>query len=268
MADFDLDGKTDLVVANGSTLEQQGDPLQLKPQPLLLFCKEGSRFRNVSQSCGTPFTKSYNARALGLCDFDDDGDSDLAVLVNRDKLMLLRNENSTDHAALKVRREGPALNSEPLPQFSPKNFAILRCRSSERRKQFHRGLEQLLEEGAIQAFTDSSAARREPLLAAVGELQFDVVRFRLQSEYDTATDIEWLPFKLARWPDDDLDRVQDLRLPYSAKLVHDQVGHPAVLFRSKCDAEHTERENAGIGFSAVRMSALPRDGHWHASLAW
>ncbi len=156
--------------------------------------------------------------------------------------------------------EGPTLNFEPLPQFSPENFAILRCRNSDRRKQFQRGLEQLLEEGAIQAFSDSSAARREWLLAAVGELQFDVVRFRLESEYDTATDIQWLPFKLARWTDDDPERLRSLRLPYAAKFVRDQIGHPAVLFQSKWDAEYAERENPRIGFSAVRMATVPRQG--------
>ncbi len=154
--------------------------------------------------------------------------------------------------------EGPALNFAPLPQFSPENFAILRCRNADRRKQFQRGLEQLLEEGAIQAFTDSTAARRELLLAAVGELQFDVVRFRLENEYDTATDLEWLPFKLARWTDVDPERLRSLRLPYSAKLVRDQIGHLAVLFQSKWDAEYAERENPRISFSAVRLSAAPR----------
>jgi len=163
--------------------------------------------------------------------------------------------------------EGPALNFEPLPQFAPENFAVLRCRRTDRRKQFQRGLEQLLEEGAIQAFTDSSATRRELLLAAVGELQFDVVRFRLESEYDTVTDIEWLPFKLARWTEDDPARLRSLRLPYSAKLVRDQTGQPAVLFQSKWDAEYTERENTGIGFSAVRMSALPHNGQQQPNLA-
>jgi peptide chain release factor 3 len=90
----------------------------------------------------------------------------------------------------------------------------------------------------------------------------------LENEYDTATDIEWLPFKLARWTDDDPERLRRLRLPYSAKLVRDQIGHPAVLFQSKWDAEYTERENPGIGFSAVRMSASPRNGQGHPSLAW
>jgi peptide chain release factor 3 len=164
--------------------------------------------------------------------------------------------------------EGRALNFEPLPQFSPENFAVLRCRDSSRRKQFREGLEQLLEEGAIQVFTDVRASRREPMLAAVGELQFDVVKFRLESEYDTATEIEWLPYKLARWVDDDPKKLSGLRLPYSAKLVRDQIGHQAVLFKSKWDAEYAERENPTMRFSSVRTTSLQSDGQRLPSLAW
>ena len=89
-----------------------------------------------------------------------------------------------------------------------------------------------MEEGAIQMFADPRLSTREPMLAAVGELQFDVVRFRLESEYDTTTDIEWLPYKLARWVDADLERLHGMKLSYTAKLVRDQFGHHAVLFQS------------------------------------
>jgi peptide chain release factor 3 len=148
--------------------------------------------------------------------------------------------------------QGEPLNFHPLPQFSPENFAVLTCRSSDRRKQFQRGLTQLLEEGAIQAFTEFRAQSRPPFLAAVGELQFDVVRFRLESEYDAPTDIERLPYKLARWVALDLEQLRQLQLPYSAKVVRDQTGHPAVLFKSPWDVESAERENREVRFSPVR----------------
>lgn len=150
---------------------------------------------------------------------------------------------------------GPAVEFAPLPQFSPEHFAVLRCRDTDRRKQFRRGLTQLVEEGAIQLFMEIRAARHEPILAAVGELQFDVVRFRLESEYDTATEIRWLPFKLARWIDDDPELLDKLRLPYAAKLVRDQFGHQAVLFQSEWDCGYAERENPTVEFSAVRMAS-------------
>ena len=164
--------------------------------------------------------------------------------------------------------EGRPVNFAPLPRFSPENFAVLRCRDSDRRKQFDRGLEQLLEEGAIQFFTDVRTARREPMLAAVGALQFDVVRFRLQSEYDTATDIAWLPYKLARWVDEDPDRLRELRLPYGSRLVRDQYGHHAVLFGSAWDADYAQRENPTVRFSAVHASALAVDEPRQPALAW
>ncbi len=150
--------------------------------------------------------------------------------------------------------EGDAMNFEPLPQFSPEHFAVLRCPDTARRKQFDRGMTQLTEEGAIQVFNNPSAVRREPILAAVGELQFDVVRFRLESEYNTATDIQWLPYKVARWITGDEAALQNLKLPYASVLVKDQLGHTAVLFTSAWEAEYCQRENAQVTFSPIRIS--------------
>lgn len=148
--------------------------------------------------------------------------------------------------------EGAPLNFEPLPQFSPEFFALLKCPDTARRKQFGRGLQQLLEEGAIQMFVDPQAARAEPILAAVGELQFDVVRFRLESEYNTQTEIKWLPFKLARWVHGGADRLRDLYLPYTARLVRDQFDHHVVLLQSVWDTDYLQRENPQVEFSPMR----------------
>jgi peptide chain release factor 3 len=152
--------------------------------------------------------------------------------------------------------EGQSLNFEPLPQFSPEFFAVLRCPDTARRKQFDRGLKQLLEEGAIQMFADSRSARAEPILAAVGELQFDVVRFRLESEYNTQTEIQWLPFKLARWVNNAAEGIQNLDLPYSARLVRDQFGHHVVLLQSTWDTDYLHRENPKVDFSPMRVAQI------------
>ena len=152
--------------------------------------------------------------------------------------------------------EGTPVNFEPLPQFSPEHFAVLRCRETLRRKQFSRGLEQLIEEGAIQMFLDSRAAQRESILGAVGSLQFDVVRFRLESEYNAQTDIEWLPYKLARWFAVSPEQAQQVRVPYQAKVVKDQLGHTAILFQSQWDADYFQRENPTLVLSPVRTSTF------------
>jgi peptide chain release factor 3 len=151
--------------------------------------------------------------------------------------------------------EGPPVNFEPLPQFSPEHFAVLRCRDTARRKQFTRGLSQLIEEGAIQMFVDHRGARSEPILAAVGALQFDVVRFRLESEYNAQTEIEWLPYKLARWITVAPEKAHGVRVPYTSRVVKDQLGQTVVLFQSNWDAEHFQRENPEVALSAIRMSA-------------
>lgn len=150
---------------------------------------------------------------------------------------------------------GEPIHFEPLPQFSPEHFAILRCRQTLKRKQFTRGLEQLLEEGAIQMFLDPKSTRRDPLLAAVGELQFDVVRYRLESEYNAETDVEWLPYKLARWVEAEPEQLKQLHVPYTSRLVQDQFGNPVVLYQTAWDAEYMRRENPQIQFLAIRTAA-------------
>jgi peptide chain release factor 3 len=155
--------------------------------------------------------------------------------------------------------EGAPLNFEPLPQFSPEFFALLKCPDTARRKQFGRGLQQLLEEGAIQMFVDPRAVRAQPILAAVGELQFDVVRFRLESEYNTQTEIQWLPFKLARWVHGGADRLRDLYLPYTARLVRDQFDDHVVLLQSAWDTDYLQRENPQVEFSPMRTRRVPPD---------
>jgi peptide chain release factor 3 len=150
--------------------------------------------------------------------------------------------------------EGKPLNYEPLPQFSPEFFAVLKCPDTARRKQFGLGLQQLLEEGAIQMFVDSRSLRAEPILGAVGELQFDVVRFRLENEYNTRTELQWLPFKVARWVSSGTGDGRGLSLPYSAILVRDQFRHHVVLLQSQWDTDYIQRENPKFHFSPMRIS--------------
>lgn len=107
-ADFDLDGRPDLVVANGSTLEDRDDPRQLIPEPLFLFWNDGKQFQNVAPRAGEACARRYVARGLAVADFDDDGRPDVAMSVNRGPVLLLHNETPTDHRFLKVRLKGPA----------------------------------------------------------------------------------------------------------------------------------------------------------------
>jgi len=95
--------------------------------------------------------------------------------------------------------DGLLVRFPPPPRFAPEHFAILRPESAGKHKAFDKGLRQLEEEGAIQVLFDTAAARREPILGAVGELQFDLVRSRLEQEYRVPTLLDRLPYRSALW---------------------------------------------------------------------
>ena len=95
--------------------------------------------------------------------------------------------------------EDPSLKYEEIPRFMPERFAWIHSSSTAQFKRFREGLDQLLQEGVVQMFLLRNSTRRVPLLAAVGALQFEVVQFRLQSEYGADSRLELGPWKLMRW---------------------------------------------------------------------
>ncbi len=107
-ADLDLDGRQDLVVANGNTLEQPPDRTQLIPQRMFVYWSDGKTFRNLAAEAGQATAAPWCARGLAVADYDDDGLADVAVSVNRGNPLLLHNETSTQNRGLKVRLRGPS----------------------------------------------------------------------------------------------------------------------------------------------------------------
>ncbi|MBL8863100.1 MAG: peptide chain release factor 3 [Planctomycetes bacterium] len=93
----------------------------------------------------------------------------------------------------------PTLAFQEIPRFAPERFALLHNPQTSKFKQFREGLRQLLQEGVVQAFELEHSAAKVPLLAAVGELQFEVLQHRLQSEYNAESRLEPKPWTVARW---------------------------------------------------------------------
>ena len=133
-----------------------------------------------------------------------------------------------------------------IPRFAPEHFGMLRAKQVTRQKQFQKGLEQLEEEGVMQVLTIHEGLKSEPVLAVVGELQFDVLRSRLETEYDVETTIQELPYKIARWVDRDVDDVAKLNLPSRSRVAVDRSGHPVVLFSSDWEMDYAMKENPGV----------------------
>lgn len=94
--DLDLDGRLDLVVANGSTLEAEpGGPLAA--QSGFMFWNDGQRFWDLAPAAGEAVAEPRVARGLAVADYDGDGDIDLAISVNRGAPVLLRNDSVLGH---------------------------------------------------------------------------------------------------------------------------------------------------------------------------
>jgi peptide chain release factor 3 len=143
---------------------------------------------------------------------------------------------------------GAPVEFDPIPRFAPEFFATLRAKEVTRQKQFQKGLEQLEEEGVMQVLTLHEGLRSEPILAVVGELQFDVLRSRLEAEYNVETTIQPLSYKIARWVPMDVDAAAKLSIPSKSRLAVDTAGLPVVLFASGWELELAQKDNPGVDF--------------------
>jgi peptide chain release factor 3 len=141
---------------------------------------------------------------------------------------------------------------DEIPRFAPECFAYLHATATSQFKRFREGLDQLLQEGVVQVLTIKDSTRREPLLAAVGPLQFEVVQYRLKSEYGADSRLESGPWELLRWvsPDVAVEKVE-AALPSGAKLAVDALGQLCVLFPTEWSLNYFVRQNKEIGVADV-----------------
>jgi peptide chain release factor 3 len=93
----------------------------------------------------------------------------------------------------------PSIRFAEIPRFSPERFALLHNPQTAKYKQFREGLRQLLQEGVVQCYELEDSTSKIPLLAAVGELQFEVLQYRLASEYNAESRFETRPWTVSRW---------------------------------------------------------------------
>jgi peptide chain release factor 3 len=129
--------------------------------------------------------------------------------------------------------EEAGLEYPAMPQFAAECFAWIHHASPAQYKRFREGLDQLLQEGAVQAFTTPGDVRRVPLLGAVGPLQFEVLQYRLESEYGAETRLEKAPWGLIRWVEAGSEPPSPEELPSGAKLAEDASGRLVVLFTAE-----------------------------------
>jgi peptide chain release factor 3 len=154
--------------------------------------------------------------------------------------------------------EDPSLVFHEIPRFTPECFAWLQSPSTAQFKRFREGLEQLLQEGVVQSFYLKDSAQRVPLLGAVGPLQFEVVQYRMQTEYGAESRLESSPWKVLRWvaAENGQDgRVDETTLPTGARVAADAAGQPVVLFQDQWSCDFFAQRNPNVKLSALPLEA-------------
>jgi peptide chain release factor 3 len=138
-----------------------------------------------------------------------------------------------------------------LPRFQPEHFALLRHARADKYKQFLKGLMQIEEEGAIQLFYPVSSGTREPIMGAVGALQFEVVRYRLEAEYNVETIMGPLAYTAARWVSGDDAEITSIGHGRGRMRAEDRDGRPVILFTTEWDLRYAEENAKNVTFAAL-----------------
>ncbi len=133
-----------------------------------------------------------------------------------------------------------------IPTFAPEHFALVEQVDAMKRKQFAKGMEQIAQEGAIQIFFEPNSGMERVTVGVVGVLQFEVLEFRMKSEYGVTFRKSPLAYDTVRWignPDVDPSKI---RLAHGAKWVQDVRGRNLILFQGEYSIPWIIEENEGI----------------------
>lgn len=143
---------------------------------------------------------------------------------------------------------GPAMEYSGVPRFSPEHFAGVTIKDPMKRKQLQKGLDQLSEEGVVQVYKQRGFGDKDPILGAVGALQFEVLAHRLEAEYGVQVKIERMGFTHARWvtgPNLDLDFFERRD---DSRCLEDRDGQPVLLFKSDWSLRWAEENFKDVKF--------------------
>ena len=139
---------------------------------------------------------------------------------------------------------------EGIPTFAPEHFARVRQMDTMKRKQFMKGITQIAQEGAIQVFQEFNTGMEEIIVGVVGVLQFEVLKYRLENEYNVEIKMEPLPYEHIRWIENK-DEVDVARIVGTSdmKKVKDMRGNPLLLFVNPWSVGMTLDRNENLKLS-------------------
>ena len=138
---------------------------------------------------------------------------------------------------------------EGIPTFAPEHFARVRQVDTMKRKQFVKGINQIAQEGAIQIFQEYNTGMEEIIVGVVGVLQFDVLKYRLNNEYNVEIRLENLPYEYIRWIENEDVDMDHLSGTSDMKKIKDLKGNPLLLFINAWSVGMTLERNEGLVLS-------------------
>ena len=146
---------------------------------------------------------------------------------------------------------GPRVEFEGIPCFSPEIFSWLRNPNPSAFKNFRKGVNELREEGAVQVLYDTDQSKRDPILAAVGQLQLEVVQHRLASEYGVETRLEPMGYQVARWVKGGWPALEEVGRIFNCKTVQDAWLRPVLLFKNEWNLNQLKEDHPEMELNSV-----------------
>ena len=209
--------------------------------------------RGMTVTCdrsGRELTTKYATTAFGADreTVEEAFPGDIVGLVNATGLQLGDTIYGSGHG-------GSPVTFPAIPRFSPEVFATARPLDTSRAKQFRRGLEQLDEEGVVQVLRDPDAGDTSSVLAAVGQLQFDVFGHRLASEFNAPAEILAAGYQAIRRTD--AGSIPRLREIGGIRILHRSDGAVVALFENRYRLARLESDEPELTLEPLVAGTIP-----------
>ena len=194
---------------------------------------------------GRPFATKYASTVFGAerSTVDEAFPGDVVGLVN-----------ATDLRIGDTLYDGDPVTYTGLPSFAPELFTGARPLDTSRSKQFRRGLEVLEEEGVVQVLRDPDMGDSSLVLAAVGQLQFEVFAHRLESEFNAPVELTGSPYQAIRATDaqsaDRLRAIGGIRI-----LTRGADGATVALFENKYRLQRLLADEPELTLTSLSIDA-------------
>jgi peptide chain release factor 3 len=159
-----------------------------------------------------------------------------------------------NHGVLRVGdtlTEGEVIKIVGIPNFAPEILRRVRLEDPMKSKQLKRALEDLAEEGVTQVFRRVIGG--DHIVGVVGELQLDVLKTRVEAEYQVKIDLEPAPFETARWISADSKvELEEFMSANRGGMSEDRDGSPVFLARNAWELGYIAEKAPKIRFADIR----------------